>query len=61
VRNWDAADDCAEEAARVDRALRRMKTELALTELRRRLLQPGVDARTVLEISDRIEMLQAGR
>jgi hypothetical protein len=41
-----------------DRALRRMKAELAATELRRRLLDPGLDARTVLEIADRIQALQ---
>lgn len=42
-----------------DRALRRMKAELALTELRRLLLDPGLEARAVLELSDRIQALQA--
>jgi hypothetical protein len=44
-----------------ERALRRMKAELALTELHRRLLDPGLDARAVLEISARIQALQAER
>jgi hypothetical protein len=43
-----------------DRALRRMKAELAIIELRRRLLDPGLDARAVLDITDRIQALQAG-
>jgi hypothetical protein len=42
-----------------DRALSRMKTELAITELRRRLLDRGLNARAVLDISDRIQALQA--
>jgi hypothetical protein len=42
-----------------DRALRRMKADLAVTELRRRLLDSSLDARTVLEITDRIQELQA--
>ena len=41
-----------------DRALRRMKAELAATELRRRLLNPSLDARTVLELAERIQALQ---
>lgn len=44
-----------------DRALRRMKAELALTDLRRRLLDPHLDARTVLAITARIQALQAER
>ena len=42
-----------------DRALRRMKADLAATELRRRLLDPSLDARAVLEIAGRIDELQA--
>jgi len=74
VRNSEAIDDCAVGPARArpagethliphdyDRALRRMKAELAITELHRRLLDPGLDARAVLEISDRIQALQAQR
>jgi hypothetical protein len=44
-----------------DRALRRMKTDLALMDLRRRLLDPHLDARAVLEITARIQALQAER
>jgi hypothetical protein len=44
-----------------DRALHRMKTDLALTDLRRRLLDPRLDARAVLEITARIQTLQAER
>jgi hypothetical protein len=44
-----------------DRALRRMKAELAVTELRRRLLDPDLGARAVLELSDRIAALQTER
>jgi hypothetical protein len=42
-----------------DRALRRMKAELAITDLRRRLLDPSLDARAVLDITDRVQALQA--
>ncbi len=41
-----------------DRALRRMKDDLALTELRRSLLDPTLEAREVLAISRRIEVIQ---
>ncbi|MGH0031753.1 MAG: hypothetical protein ACQGVC_18350 [Myxococcota bacterium] len=41
-----------------DRALRRMKSDLALTELKRRLLDPSLDAVRVLEVADRIQRLQ---
>jgi hypothetical protein len=41
-----------------DRALRRMKTDLALTELKRQLLDPSLDARSVLELVAQIEGLQ---
>ena len=74
MRDSDAIDDHtdAEAGARpaaethlmphdYERALRRMKAELALTELHRRLLDPGFDARAVLEISARIQALQAER
>lgn len=44
-----------------DRAIRRMKAELAITELHRRLLDPSLDARAILDITDRIETLQAQR
>ena len=44
-----------------DRALRRMKAELAITELRRRLLDPGLEARAILEITDRVLTLQKQR
>ena len=44
-----------------DRALRRMKAELAATELRRHLLDPNLEARAVLEIADRVLALQAQR
>jgi hypothetical protein len=44
-----------------DRALRRMKSDLALTDLRRRLLDRRLNAREVLEITARIQALQAER
>lgn len=44
-----------------DRALHRMKRELALTELRRRLFDPGLDAREVLGLARRILELQEQR
>lgn len=42
-----------------DRALWRMKAELALTDLRRRLFDPSLDAREVLGLARRILALQA--
>jgi hypothetical protein len=45
-----------------DRALRRMKAELAITELLRRLVDPNLDdARSVLAITDRLQVLQEQR
>jgi hypothetical protein len=41
-----------------DRALRRMKVELAITDLRRRLLDSRLEARDVMEIADRVLALQ---
>ena len=41
-----------------DRALRRLKTDLALLDLRRRLLREDLDASAVLAITDRILELQ---
>ena len=41
-----------------DRALRRMKRDLALTELKRQLLDPRLDAQEVLEVIEQIEALQ---
>ncbi|MGH7289161.1 MAG: hypothetical protein ACREI8_14195, partial [Myxococcota bacterium] len=74
VRTSDSTDISADEPARArptpaahlmpddfDRALRRMKAELAITELHRRLLDPSLDARAILDITDRIETLQAQR
>ena len=43
-----------------DHALRRMKTDLALLGLRRELLQPGLDARQILSLTEQIVALQAG-
>lgn len=41
-----------------DRALRRMKTDLALLALRRELLRRDLDAPTVLSLADQIIELQ---
>ena len=41
-----------------DLALRRMKTDLALLDLRRELLREDLDAPTVLALTDRILELQ---
>jgi hypothetical protein len=41
-----------------DRALRRMKNDLALLGLRRRLLRDPLDAAAVLELTDQILTLQ---
>lgn len=41
-----------------DFALRRMKTDLALLDLRRQLLRDDLDARTVLSLTDQILALQ---
>lgn len=69
VMNSDSTDASSDGSARAfpprlmphdfDRALRRMKAELAMTELRRRLLDPGLDARTALEVTERVLALQA--
>ena len=42
-----------------DRALRQMKHQLTLLQLRRALLDPRLDAASVLALSDRIVALQA--
>jgi hypothetical protein len=44
-----------------DVALLRMKTDLALLDLRRELLRENLDARSVLALTDRILALQAAR
>jgi hypothetical protein len=75
VRNSDSIDISADGPARArptpeshlmphdfDRALRRMKAELAITELLRRLVDPNLDdARSVLAITDRLQVLQEQR
>ena len=42
----------------IDRALRQMKDDLALTELRRDLLDVSLNAREILAIVRRIEAIQ---
>jgi hypothetical protein len=42
-----------------DRALRRMKNDLALIALKRQILDPGLDAKTVLSLVDQIEGIQS--
>jgi hypothetical protein len=42
----------------IDRALRRMKSGLALVQLKRKLLASGVDARDALNFSEEILALQ---
>ena len=41
-----------------DRALRRMKNDLALIALKRQILDPDLDAKTVLSLMDQIAGLQ---
>ena len=62
VTSADASHDASQLSPHdFDRALRRMKAELAITELRRRLLDPGLGARAILEITDRVLALQKQR
>ena len=41
-----------------DRVLRQMKDDLALTELRRSLLDPSLNAREILALARQIERIQ---
>ena len=62
MSTWDSIGSSAQARLMphdLDRALRRMKAELAMTELRRRLLDPDLDARSVLDIAERLQALQA--
>ncbi len=42
-----------------DHALRRLKTDLSLVDLRRQLLRPELDARQVLALAEHIVTLQS--